>query len=141
MICSWTSSMRWEETRYMCVSPLDITYFGPSGCCEELINKLCSAFTALAKGLGIQSLCQENPRIDTIVIQPEKKRKGKKSEGPTDWVGTASICCPPSLHLEYARSIRPANAPSTLWNQYPRLEGGLCDPGREKLSGMTVVCS
>lgn len=81
MICSWTSSNGWEETRYMCVSPLDITYFGPSECCEELINKLCSAFTALAKGLGIQSLCQKNPRIDTIVIQPEKKERKEKVRG------------------------------------------------------------
>lgn len=85
MICSWTSSNRWEETRYMCVSPLDITYFGPTGCCkncEKLITWPVINYVQLAKGLGIQSLCQKNPRIDTIVIQPEKKGK----EGPTDWV-------------------------------------------------------
>lgn len=116
-----------EETRYMCVSffihhpwiyislPL---YSGLSvGRWEKLsgpyyfgepVIKIYSAFTALVKRL-IRSPCQTNPRIHT-------KGKGRKVRGQLTGYSIDSLSI--ITHLEYARSIRSADAPSAAVEPY-----------------------
>lgn len=67
-----------------------------------------------------------------------KKGKGKKKRGQLTGYSVDSLSI---THLEYARPIRPANAPSAAVEPVPGLEEGLCDPGREELSGMPMTGS
>lgn len=77
-------------------------YFG------EPVIKFYSAFTAPVKRL-IRSPCQTNPRIHT-------KGKGRKVRGQLTGYSIDSLSI--ITHLEYARSIRSADAPSAAVEPY-----------------------